>query len=250
MNMTRSVRIWGEWTLTFVGVLLILSFFLVRAGQAGHRQAGIEAFETAYPEASGSAVPVAATGSEIASANVRTVRQESGQAQPDRLPGDMPDQTHWSEKRIQAYQDSLEAFAEVPLAILRMERLGVEVPVYNGTEHPRLDRGAGRIRGTGWIHGPGNLGIAAHRDGFFRPLKDVEIGDRLHLVTPRGVREYSVVSTEITTPDDVSVLAPADDQRITLVTCYPFYFVGNAPERFIVTAVAFEDSTTIDEGTS
>jgi sortase A len=101
-----------------------------------------------------------------------------------------------------------------------------------------MNRGVGRIRGTAQLDVEGNLGIAGHRDGFFRGLKDVAVGDRIELQTTGGLTTYSVDSILIVDPDDVFVLDPTTDQTITLVTCYPFYYVGHAPKRFIVKAKA------------
>jgi len=80
------------------------------------------------------------------------------------------------------------------------------------------------------------LGVAGHRDGFFRSLKDIRVGAVLYLDTPSDTLAYRVVSTEIVDPADVNVLAATDTATLTLVTCYPFYFVGPAPKRFIVRA--------------
>ena len=81
-------------------------------------------------------------------------------------------------------------------------------------------------------------GIAGHRDSFFRGLKDVAIGDRIDLLTGQDNLAYTVSSIDIVDPGDVWVLAPSDLATITLVTCYPFYYVGHAPKRFIVKATA------------
>jgi len=147
-----------------------------------------------------------------------------------------PDYSLWNKKRIADYHAGNAARDDAPLAILSIARLGLKVPVYNGTDEINLNRGAGRIKGTGWIDLPGNLGIAGHRDGFFRVLKDIEVGDRMQLLTFKGKTEFVVSSITIVDPTDVSVLAPTDASTITLVTCYPFYFVGNAPKRYIVRA--------------
>jgi sortase A len=96
----------------------------------------------------------------------------------------------------------------------------------------------GRIKGTAWVDTDGNLGIAGHRDGFFRPLKDIQIGDSMDLQTAGGTVTYEVSSIEIVEPEDVSVLSPTLERTLTLVTCYPFYYVGHAPKRFIVKATA------------
>jgi sortase A len=112
--------------------------------------------------------------------------------------------------------------------------LNVKAPVYNGTDEVNLNRGVGRIKGTSRFSVPGNVGIAGHRDGFFRALKDIEVGDTVDMLTFQGKSEFVVSSITIVDPSDVSVLAPTDDATITLVTCYPFYFVGHAPKRYIV----------------
>jgi sortase A len=83
----------------------------------------------------------------------------------------------------------------------------------------------------------GNVGIAAHRDGFFRVLKDLKEGDTLELDTPVALEQYRVEWIRITTPEDVSVIRPTPGRAVTLVGCYPFYYRGSAPKRFIVRAV-------------
>ena len=145
-----------------------------------------------------------------------------------------PDYALWSAKRVADYHAGNEIRDEAPLALLSIDKLDLKVPVYNGTDEINLNRGAGRIKGTGWIDSPGNLGIAGHRDGFFRVLKDIEIGDSIDMLTFQGDSEFVVSSITIVDPTDVSVLAPTDASTITLVTCYPFYFVGHAPKRYIV----------------
>ena len=80
------------------------------------------------------------------------------------------------------------------------------------------------------------MGIAAHRDSFFRPLKDIRAGDRIKFATVDGTTEYRVTATEIVGPKDTSVLGNNSEDEMTLVTCYPFYYVGSAPKRFIVQA--------------
>ena len=124
----------------------------------------------------------------------------------------------------------------LPQALLRIPSVKLVVPVFEGTSDLNLNRGAGRIEGTARIGETGNVGIAAHRDGFFRVLKDVRVGDTLLLERLTATDTYRIVSTTIVDPSDVSVLAPTTTQSVTLVTCYPFYYVGSAPRRFIVRA--------------
>ena len=135
-------------------------------------------------------------------------------------------------------QPSLPAVSHIEGLIGRMEveRLGVSVVVMEGTSNKTLRRAVGHIAGTGLPGQPGNVGIAGHRDTFFRPLRNIRADDIITLTTPRGAYRYRVVSTKIVRPDNVAVLDPTRDQILTLVTCYPFYFLGSAPERFIVRA--------------
>lgn len=142
----------------------------------------------------------------------------------------------WSPKRAQAYKDSLANKTDQPLAVLRIPNIHLEVPVYNDTDDLTLDRGVGRILGTARVGESGNLGIAGHRDGFFRGLKDVALHDEIDLVRMGQTDSYAVEKIEIVKPEDVSVLAPTPAPTLTLVTCFPFYYVGSAPKRYIVTA--------------
>jgi sortase A len=143
----------------------------------------------------------------------------------------------WSPGRVKAYQAALERQTPPTLAILRIPRLELEVPVYDGTTDAVLDLAAGRIEDTALPGTVGNVGIAAHRDGFFRVLKDIKEGDALVLDTPVATEQYRVEWIKITTPEDVSVIDPTPGAAVTLVGCYPFYHVGSAPKRFIVRAV-------------
>lgn len=148
------------------------------------------------------------------------------------------DTARWSHKRIAGYEESLKEDLGAPLAILRIRRLGLEVPVLDGTDEPRLNRGVGRIEGTAALGQEGNVGIAGHRDGYFRCLKDIRVGDEVELETLTRTERYRVDDLRIVPPTDVSVLQSTPDAVITMVTCYPFYFVGSAPQRFIVRARA------------
>ena len=124
------------------------------------------------------------------------------------------------------------------------------MPVFNDTDDLALNRGVGRILGTARVGESGNLGVAGHRDGFFRGLQSVSTGDVVELVRPGHTDEYAVSETRIVTPDDISVLHPTAVPTVTLVTCFPFYFVGHAPKRYIVTApLASHSDLGADKGT-
>jgi sortase A len=122
------------------------------------------------------------------------------------------------------------------LAVLRIPSLNLEVPVLPGTDDPTLDRALGHIDGTALPGHDGNVGIAGHRDGFFRALKDIHQGDTIDLFTQNKTEHFLVDEIVIVSPEDVSVLKPRSKASLTLVTCYPFYFVGSAPQRYIVHA--------------
>jgi sortase A len=148
-----------------------------------------------------------------------------------------PDLRLWSPERIAAWQTAVRDPGPAPLAILRIPGIHLEVPVLEGTDDITLNRGAGHIDDTPRPGTDGNSGIAAHRDGFFRALKDVGLGDVIELETAGAIETYRIERTWIVDPNDVSVLDPTPTRALTLVTCYPFYFVGSAPKRFIVRAV-------------
>ena len=152
------------------------------------------------------------------------------------VPTRAPDFGLWSEKRIRDYQESLAAHLSPTIAVLRIPKIQLEVPVLDGTDDVSLNRAVGLIAGTARPEEAGNVGIAGHRDGFFRGLKDVAVGDVIDLETERETRRYVIDRIVIVAPSDVSVLAPRTRPSVTLVTCYPFYFVGSAPRRYIVQA--------------
>jgi sortase A len=147
-----------------------------------------------------------------------------------------PDFSLWSEKRIQGYRESLAAHFAPALALLSIPKIDLEVPILEGTDDLSLNRAVGHIAGTPKPGEIGNVGIAGHRDGFFRGLKDVRTGDTIKIVTPDAVEKYVIDEITVVDPKDVSVLAPRAAPSVTLVTCYPFYFIGSAPQRYIVRA--------------
>jgi sortase A len=124
--------------------------------------------------------------------------------------------------------------------------------VLEGSDDATLSRGAGHIEDTPFPGEPGNLGIAGHRDTVFRPLRHIKVGDPLELTTADTVYRYAISKTLIVGPDDVYVLDPTEKPTLTLVTCFPFEYVGHAPKRFIVQAVKVSEEkrgTTAPPGT-
>ena len=119
---------------------------------------------------------------------------------------------------------------------LEIPRLHVSVAIFEGDDAGILKLGAGHIPETALPPGSGNIGIAAHRDTYFRPLRAIRANDVITLNTPAGASRYAVTETKIVQSSDIGVLARAPGRDLTLVTCYPFYYIGSAPERFIVHA--------------
>jgi LPXTG-site transpeptidase (sortase) family protein len=122
------------------------------------------------------------------------------------------------------------------LGLLEIPRLGLSAPVVEGDDNAALRGAAGHLPDTPHPWENGNSAIAAHRDGLFRPLRHIRVGDEVRVQTSHGSIRYKVTDTHIVQPTDLSVLQPAAGPTLTLITCYPFYYVGSAPQRFIVHA--------------
>jgi sortase A len=119
---------------------------------------------------------------------------------------------------------------------IEIPRLRVSAIIKTGTDARTLQLAVGHIPGTALPGERGNVGLAAHRDTFFRRLRDIQSDDEIRLTTPEGTYTYRVARTDVVDPHDVWVLDPMDHPALTLVTCYPFSYVGDAPQRFIVRA--------------
>lgn len=128
----------------------------------------------------------------------------------------------------------------VAIAILRIPAIKLVVPVNRGTGRSELFDGAGLVAGSALPGSAGNVSIAAHRDSFFRGLRDVAVGDMVELDSLEYKNLYRVTGTQVVEPTDVQVLADVGEPVLTLITCYPFHFVGKAPQRFIVRAAAVD----------
>jgi sortase A len=170
---------------------------------------------------------------------LREFDQVRAAAPPEQAGSGGPDQADfrgWAPSREKAYRESLSKSNGSAMAVLRVARVNLRVPVFEGTDEWVLNRGVGWIRGTAKPGQPGNVGIAGHRDGFFRQLKDVQVGDTLELSTTETTEVYIVDQIKIVQPQDVSVLQPRPVRSLTLVTCYPFYYLGDAPKRYVLQA--------------
>ena len=150
--------------------------------------------------------------------------------------GDLPQAKPLSPPKIPLASAMSDLIGRIEIA-----RLGLSVMVIEGDDGKTLRRAAGHVPGTALPGQLGNVAITAHRDTFFRPLRKIQTDDVITLTTLQGVYRYRVVSTKIVSPQDVEVLDSTDGEVLTLVTCYPFYFVGAAPNRFIVRAERVTD---------
>src|ERR1700683_4130819 len=142
----------------------------------------------------------------------------------------------WNQNRVPSYKKRVLKQPSAPLAVLHISKIGLEVPLLDGTDSLTLNHAVGRISGTARPGESGNIGIAGHRDGFFRGLKDIGIGDRIELNTAQGTDTYTVDELNIVSPSETDVLRAGLVPSLTLVTCYPFHFIGSAPQRYIVHA--------------
>jgi sortase A len=198
-----------------LGLLLLTGYLAARAEGTLSSRAGLERFERARMAAASGSLPAPAPA----------------------------DRSLWSESRIRAYERALAEPLDDPLAVLRIPAIRLEVPVWEGTGEMVLNRGVGRVAGTALPGEPGNLVIAGHRDGFFRGVKDLRLGDVLVLETLAGPLRYRIEDLLIVDPEEVEVLGPTSASTLTLVTCYPFYYVGKAPRRYIVRAALEQEGT-------
>jgi len=128
------------------------------------------------------------------------------------------------------------AAADGLIGRIEIPRLLLSVVVVEGVDKTTLRRAVGHIPGTALPGEAGNVGLAGHRDTFFRPLKDLKIKDEIQFSTLKGNFKYEVQSLRVVDPSNVGVLASSSENVLTMVTCYPFYFVGPAPKRWIVRA--------------
>jgi LPXTG-site transpeptidase (sortase) family protein len=142
---------------------------------------------------------------------------------------------YWSAHRKERYREEL-VTSEL-LGILEIPQIDVKVAIFDKATETHLNKGVARVLGTSSLAGEGNLSIAGHRDSFFRNLGQLVVGDEMKVNDMKGnTFTYQVVKSWIVKPTDTHVLNKTENSSITLITCYPFYFVGSAPERYILRA--------------
>lgn len=209
-----------EWAMLFAGIALILGAGAAYLDGYLKSRSALQAFDDLDKPTPQSAIDSASAGAETAD---EAVLEE-------------PDFGGWSDARVDAYKTEIARRNGTPIGVLEIPALGLAAPLLEGTDALTLNRGVGRITGTARPGESGNIGIAGHRDSFFRRLKNVKTGDAVQLKGRSGIDTYRVERIQIVSPRDVGVLSEQRQPALTLVTCYPFYFVGSAPQRFIVTA--------------
>ena len=237
LSRSRLQAGWGERLAWGLGIALLLSYGGARLWLHDSSERAVESFRQVSQAES------AQSPDQTLRARVDSKPLDFESKAPLQVP--VPDTANWSAGRKQAFKQVLAFGQEMPLAILRVDEVALEVPVYGSTDEWNLNRGAGWIEGTSRIGERGNVGVAAHRDGYFRALEKVELGQRVVLETLGGTIDYRITGIRIVTPDAVEVLAPTARDSITLVTCYPFYYLGAAPQRFIVTAERIDPRATV-----
>ena len=228
------LRRWVELGAWISGAAMLALYGGSRLWAESERISGLEAFRAnasaavdgqTGPEASGPIDEVAAPIAGVSQTAPVPATSSSGAA----------DQSLWSDQRARAFAEAVKR-PGVPSGALLIPSIRLEVPVYRGATELNLNRGAAHIEGTASLGAEGNVGLAAHRDGFFRGLEALRIDAEIILEVDRRALRYRVVDISIVAPTDVHVLAPTPTPSVTLVTCYPFYFAGSAPERYIVRA--------------
>jgi sortase A len=221
-KLERGVLIWLQRMLLGSGLLLVGIYGAARIESLVDSRAALKKF------AALEAAPSEGTEEWAASGGASTSSEQM----------ELPevDFSLWVEPRVRAYQQSMGKQSGLPLAVLRIPKIQLEAPLFDGTDDFTLNHAVGRIAGTARPGELGNIGIAGHRDSFFRGLKDVGAGDVIELKRLQGTDTYVVDEIQIVGPKDVEILQPGPVPSLTLVTCYPFYFFGSAPQRYIVKA--------------
>jgi sortase A len=171
----------------------------------------------------------------------RALKGAQSSARAPNQPVSSPPSAQAEAGRARAESLGIDGLAGSPLGRIEINSIGVVAMIMEGVDGKTLRHAVGHIPGTPLPGQQGNVGLAGHRDTFFRGLRNIHKGDEITLTTLHGSYRYRVDSTQVVEPKDIKVLAATADDFLTLVTCYPFYFVGPAPKRFIVRAQRISD---------
>ena len=234
----KSVLFYIEKILLLCGLALILIFVAVKIhAQQGHSAAVNEVETLIELNQQNIAKTIINKSSSENTTDTIEFNSEIIQTPIDNknLPPILPDMSDWSLKRKKDYQ---EVDIDSPvLGLLEIPQIGLKVAIFDKASEPHLNKGVARVLQRAKLSGEGNLSLAGHRDGFFRKLGQVVLGDVFTVKDISGNEfNYQVTKTWIVKPKDTYVMKATEKPSITLITCYPFYFVGSAPERYIVRA--------------
>jgi sortase A len=213
-----SIWKWLERALMLCGLGLIAIVGLARLESALSSRAALKSFADLNSSTS-SSIRETAEGSDVSGVSSTSGVEASGRV----------------------HKENVSSKSGVSMAVLEIPNIHLAVPVLNGADASTLSHAVGCIHGTARPGEQGNIGMAGHRDSFFRGLKDLEIGDSIELKTGRATDTYVVDKIQIVSPDNVGVLRPRPHRSLTLVTCFPFYYIGSGPERYAVMASLAEN---------
>lgn len=142
-----------------------------------------------------------------------------------------------SEKRTYSKKHEFNPQKGDVTGLLKIDKIGAELPIFEGTDEDELSKGIGHYAGTAYSEEDDQIVLSGHRETVFRKMGELEIGDIMTLELPYGDFDYEIVETYVTDADDRTVIVPHDEEVLTVTTCYPFTYVGSAPDRYIVNAV-------------
>jgi sortase A len=232
-NKRRDVLWWTQTILLTVGVILVGWFLYVniesRVYQA-YQTHQLDGMIEQRAEAS-SATLAELPGEEAGQVSAKPAVVERSGAERAAVPSGSPKPGAKSAK-----PKPLPAGNPNLIGRIEVGRLGLSAIVLQGVDDTTLRRAVGHVPGTAYPGEPGNVALSAHRDTFFRPLRNIKAADRITVQTPNGSYIYEVEATSVVKPTHVEVLDPTPHPALTLITCYPFNYVGAAPNRFIVRA--------------
>jgi sortase A len=166
----------------------------------------------------------------------RALKEAQTSARAIQPPGSPPLPAQAAADRARAVSFGIDGVAGSPLGRIEISSIGLAAMIMEGVDARTLRHAVGHIPGTPLPGQKGNVALAGHRDTFFRGLRNIHQDDEITLTTLHGSYLYRVDTTQVVEPEDIGVLRATADDVLTLVTCYPFYFVGPAPQRFIVRA--------------
>lgn len=212
--------------MNLLGILCLLGFGMAKLHQAYAGESALDEVNARLSQAGETAA--------AAKTNDSSKPADTGAGQQTSATTDSPDMSDWSPARKKGFEEHL---TSAPLGKLSIVDIKMEAALFEGDSELHLNKGVARVTTSAALGEPGNLVIAGHRDSFFRKLGQLKEGDLIQVTAINGQQHtYQMTDSWIVTPQDTWVMAPVSSDVLTLITCYPFYFVGSAPQRYIVRA--------------